>query len=269
MFLPESIDLAHSEKYVLSIRLKPNGFMFSIADPENPKIYCLRETTFSEKENLLTNVQRIVFELSFLTQEYKQTNIVIVSKNYDLIPADYFDKKEMIDLYNFTHFDKANHVLTALYDLQDVVMLYGIDRDLYDFLLRSLWNPTFHHHTSLLNNLFEKRNKVKYNTAGIYLNFHDNLMDVFCFSGSKLLHCLTYENEPEGNLVYFVLKLWERFGFDQLRDCIYITGQASDSVIEKLEIYVSNVERFDILNGRHLQNEDAEKVPLDLLALSL
>lgn len=269
MFLPESIDLGHSEKYVLSIRIKSNGFMFSITDPANGRNYCLRETTFTGDDNLLQNVQRIVFELSFLTQEYKQTNVIVVSKDYDLVPADYFDKRKKEELYNYAHFDKVNHVLSGLIEPQDIVMLYGIEKDLYDFLSRNLWAPVFYHHSNLLVNLFEGKDKAKSNISKIYLNFHGNLMDVICFSGSKLVHSLTYENESPANQVYYVLKLWERFGFDQMQDCIYIVGQADELIMTKLQLYISNIERSAPPSEVYFWNEDAQKAPLDLLALSL
>lgn len=269
MFLPESIDLGHSEKYVLSIRIKPNGFMFSIADPDNRKNYCLRETTFSDDGNLLENVQRVVFELSFLTQEYKQTNVVIVSGDYDLIPASYFDRKKKEYLFNYTHFDKSDYILSGLIDMQDVIMLYTIGEDLHHFLSRNLWNPVFFHHANLLIDLFSGKSKMKVSRSKMYLNFHDDLMDVFCFSGTRLVHSLTYEGESADNQAYYVLKLWERFGFDQMQDYIYIAGRDDAPVMSRLQLYISNIERVDPLSEIYLWNEDAQRAPLDLLTLSL
>jgi len=269
MFLPESIDLGHSEKYVLSIRIKPNGFMFSISNPENGKNYCLRETTFSVNDDLLSNIQRIVFELSFLTQEFKQTNVVIVSKDYELVPAVYFDKKKKEDLYNFTHLDKVNHVLTGLVEKQDVVALFGLEKDLFDFLSRNLWTPYFFHHSDLLIDFFEKKGRTTNNVSKIYLNFHDNFLDIICFSGAKLLHSLTYENEPPANQVYYILKLWEDCGFNQMEDYIYIAGQPDELIIAKLQLYINNIEQVTPPSEIYLWNEDAQKAPLDLLVLSL
>lgn len=243
--------------------------MFSITDPDNRKNYCLRETTFTGDDNLLQNVQRIIFELSFLTQEYKQTNVIIVSKDYDLVPADYFDKKKKEELYNYTHFDKVNHAFSGLIAPHDIVMLYGLEKDLYDFLSRNLWTPVFYHHSNLLINLFEGKDQTKGDISKMYLSFHANLMDVICFSGSKLVHSLTYENESPANQVYYVLKLWERFGFDQMQDCIYIAGQADESIISALQLYISNIEKSAPPSEVYLWNEDAQKAPLDLLALSL
>ncbi|MDR2956131.1 MAG: DUF3822 family protein [Prevotella sp.] len=270
MFLPENIDLGHSEKYVLSIRIKPNGFMFSIYEPDNGKSYCLRETTFSDEDDQLNNIQRIVFELNFLTQEFKQTNVVVVSKDYELVPAIYFDKKNKEELYDFSHMNKSGHVVTGLIENQDVITLFDLETETFEFLTRNLWNPRFFHHSNLIINHFEKRDKFNTNRSKMYINLHDSMMDIVCFSGRELVHCLTYENEPTANQIYFILKLWEKFAFNQQEDYLYIAGKVIDDLlIEKLQLYIRNIERLNTPSEIHFWTEDAHKAPLDLLYLSL
>lgn len=269
MFLPENIDLGQSEKYVLSIRIKPDGFMFSIYEPGNEMNYCLRDTTFSGGDDLSNNVQRIIFELGFLTQEFKRTNVVIVSKDYELIPAAYFDTKNKKDLYDFTHFNKSGYLLSGLIDKQDVVTLFNLDRNIFDFLSRNLWTPQFYHHSNLIAGLFEDKGKITSTNSKMYLNFHGNFMDVICFSGSKLRHSITFENEPAINQIYYALKLWERFEFNQLNDYLYIAGDADETILTHLQLYIKNVEPINAPSEVFFWSEDAQKAPLDLLALSL
>lgn len=269
MFLPESIDLEHSEKYILSIRIKSNGFMFSITDPENVKNFCLRETTFSSEDNLLSNVQRIIFELNFLTQEFKQTNVVFVSKDYDLVPASYFDKKEAKDLYNYTHFDKVDYTMSGLIDSQDAVVGYRVDKDMVDFLSRSLFTPNYFHHSNLLINWIDKKTKFLKSKSKMFVSFHENVMDVFCFSESKLIHSLSYENENPANQVYFLLKLWEQCGFDQQENILYILGDVDRLVIARAQLYINRIENLTWSGEISSWSDDAKKTPLDLLILSL
>ncbi|MBK5721515.1 DUF3822 family protein [Dysgonomonas sp. Marseille-P4677] len=269
MFLPENIDLGQSEKYVLSIRIKPNGFMFAISEPEVGKNYCLRETTFSANDSLQNNIQRIIFDLNFLTQEFKQTNVVIVSSAYELVPPNYLEIKEKEHLYNFTHSEKAGHILSGLIEKQDIITLFNIEKDIYEFLSRNLWDPHFFHHTNLLISLLENKGKATEKSSKMYLNFHDGFMDIFCFSTSKLIHSHTYENEPVANQIYFVLKLWEKCGFNQIEDFLYITGKPDELIIIRLQEYIKHIERLNLPSEVYLWSEDAQKAPLDLLTLAL
>ena len=92
---------------------------------------------------LKSNIQRIIFDFNFLTQEFKQTNVIFVSSSYDLIPARYFDLKDKEHLYNFTHVEKASHLSTGFIKNQDVTTLFNLNKDIFDFLSRSLWAPHF------------------------------------------------------------------------------------------------------------------------------
>ena len=269
MFLPDNIDLGQSEKYVLSIRLAQDSFMFSIVEPGNEKTYCLRETTFSPNSNLSENIQRIIFDLNFLTQEYKQTNVVIVSDRYDLIPASYFDIKQKKTLYNFTRSDKSGHLLSGLIEQQDMITLYDLDKDIFEFFSRNLWTPRFFHHSQSMIDWYGKKGKLTGTTAKMYIYTHDKLMDVFCFRGQKLIHGLTYKNETGPNQLYYILKLWEKCGFDQLKDHLFFSGDTDELLMSKLNEYIKNIEVINTPSEIYLWSEDAQKAPLDLLTIAL
>jgi len=269
MFLPESIDLGQSEKYVLSIRIKPDSFMFSISESGNEKNFCLRETSFSMNDNLLANIQRIIFDYNFLTQEFKQTNVVFVSSDYDLLPALYFDTKEKEALYDFTHTAKSSHIVSGIIGKQDIIALFNMNKDIYEFLSRNLWTPHFFHHSNLLINYFENKNRLTGNASRMYLNFHDRFLDIICFTGPKLIHCLTYESEHMMNQIYFILKLWEQCRFDQLEDYLFVAGNTDKQIIKHLQEYIKNIEQLNNPSEIYLWSEDAQKTPLDLLTLSL
>lgn len=269
MFLPDNIDLGHSERYILSIRINPDGFMFSISDPENGKNYCLRETTFSTTDDLLSNIQRIIFDLNFLTQEFKQTNVVFVSKKYDLVPAAFYDSKHQKELYDFSHFEKSSHLLSGLIDKQDIILLYDADDKIVNFLSRNLWSPQFFHHSHLTINMLEERGLVAGRTAKMFINLHGKYMDIICFRDAKLLHSITYESEPLTNQLYYILKMWEQCEFDQIEDYAYIAGDTDAAIKNKLSEYIKNINTINAPSEIHFWNEDANRAPLDLLTLAL
>lgn len=267
MFLPASIDLGKSEKYILSIRIKTDGLMFSIHEPES-KNYCLRETTFSPGFTMLENVQRIIFDLNFLTQQFLKTNVVIVSSGYNIIPNNYYDPKEKEKLYNMVHHEKADHVLSCINEDQQITTLFKIESGIYEFLSRSLCAPQFYNHTSLIIDLFQNKGKVDI-FSKMYIYFHGNMLDILCFKHSKLIHSITHEDETANNQAYFILKLWEKCGFDQLKDQVLIIGVPENDTITILRKYIKIIDTVNTPSEVYLWHEDAQKAPLDLLALSL
>lgn len=269
MFLPSTIDLSQSEKYILSIRIEPDGLMFSISDPENGKNYCLRETSFITDTTVLNNIKRIIFEISFLTLEFKEANVIIVSDNYDIIPDEYYDRDKKNKLYNLTHFRSDGKLLTNRNQKQNSVTLFSIDEDIYDFLSRNLCNPRFFHHTNLLVDYFSEKGKVVSMGSKMFVNFGNGLCDILCYTNSRLIHCMTIKEEQGVNQLYYILKAWEQSGFDQLQDYIYTVGLEDEKLSAELHKYVKNTEQISAPSEVFLWNEEALKAPLDILSLSL
>lgn len=269
MFLPENIDLGQSEKYVLTIRIKPDRFTFSISESASKKTFCLRETSFSATTSFKENIQKTIFDLNFLTQQFEKTNIILVSKDYELVPAIYYNSKEKETLFRYTNTEDNGHISVSLLDRQDIVSLFSFDKEIFEFLSRNLWTPQFHLHANLLISYFENKGRNDSISNRMHLYYHGGVMDVICFSGNKLIHCLTYENEPIANQLYFILKLWEKCKFDQFKDYLYISGQPEKIIISRLSDYIKNIDSIDIPSEVYLWNEDAQNAPLDLLSLVL
>lgn len=272
MFLPDNIDFSQSEKYLLSVRIKPDGWSFSIHEPEIGGEYCYREVSFSKDSDILSNIQRMIFDFNFLSQPFKQTNVVFVSLDYEIVPQYLFEKKKKTELYNVSHYKKADTILIGQERTQSNLLLYSVDNEIYQFLSRSLYNPQFWHHANLLLNYTDRKSHTSGKNAKMYLNFHDRFLDVICFDNqSKFKHSISYYNEPVQNIVYHILNLWDKCDFDQNKDFIYIIeseSPASMQVTALLRDYIKCIESLGLPSEVEFLGEDGRKTPLDLLILS-
>lgn len=270
MFLPPTIDLGNSEKYILTLRIKPTSFMFSLTEPEVGKNYCLRGTTFDQgKESLLANIQKIIFDLNFLTYQYAKTNVIYVSPNYTFVPSDLYEQKHKAKLYNFTNLAHEAFVLTDESPRYGLQTLYDVNEEVYEFLARSLFSPRFHHHTTPLIHLLEGRSRTTSLHAKLYVNIHDGMLDLLAFSGNQFLIGQTYEDLTISEKTYYILKIWESLELNQLTDQLLIAGNLEDEVINVLREYIKNIERLSAPSEIYLWHKDAQKAPLDLISLSL
>lgn len=270
MFLPPTIDLGHSEKYILTIRIKPNSFMFSLTEPEVGKNFCLRSTTFEQGgSSLLENIKKIIFDLNFLTYQYAKTNVIFVSPDYIFAPSELYEPKIKTDLYNFTSLAHEAFVLTDESPKYNLQTLYEVDEEVYEFLARSLFSPHFYHHSTSLIHLLEGRSRTTSLYSKMYVNLHEGITDLLCFSGNKFLSAQSYEDLSSAEKSYFILKTWESLGMNQLTDQLLIAGELEDEVIEVLREYIKIIERLSAPSEVFLWHKDAQKAPLDLISLSL
>ncbi|GAB6013200.1 DUF3822 family protein [Viscerimonas tarda] len=269
MFLPDNIDLGKPEKYVLSIRIKPDGFSFLIYDPNDKTVFCFQETEFSKEISLLNNIQRIIFDFNFLTENYRQTNVVFAYPDYELLPGAFYEKQHVKTFYDFTHGKDTDYILTSEYPIEGCKLIFGIDDELRLFLKRSLCNPSFFHHNGLQINYFrEKAAPFNGNTMSVY--FHEDFVDLNCFdAGNNILFAHTYYKEHHQDIIFYLLSIWEKSSFNQLDDQLIVFGYYPDSQIEEtLKNYIKSIKNIGLYDPLVDFGEKVQHIPLDLLILT-
>ncbi|MEN9919039.1 MAG: hypothetical protein RL662_1475 [Bacteroidota bacterium] len=274
MQLPDNIDIDHPERYVLTIRITSDTFAFCIYEPHLELDYYYSEMSFVVNGEGENNIQQIVLDSEFLSLPYAEVNVIFVSKDYDLVPNYIIkkDKKEL--LYNFTHHLPAKQILYCPDSIQQVSTVYNTDQPVYTFLARNLYNPQFYHHSNLLMQYLEERNKEMGNISKMYLNFHPGFVDIFCYNPSSLiLHAITLQNQTERNLAYFLLSIWDKCKFDQTKDYLFILNDPQNVNIYSISVlseYIRYIGHVNIVNELAIVNksETWRGLPLDLLILA-
>jgi hypothetical protein len=274
MFLPDNIDLKKPEKYVLTVRIKQDGFSFLIADPQDASVFCFQEKDFIKEQSVLNNIQGIILDFyKYLpeTEYFGKTNVVIVSEDYELVPS-IFDSKQCVKkFYSFTHMSNKDeqYVLVNENAINGCHLVFGINSDLYLFLKRSLVNPRFFHYNGLLINYFRKK-AAACATNSMFVHFHENFVELNCFSASNnILFSRTYHSEHYQDIVYHILGVWEKSGFNQMEDSLFLYGYSHDyhQIEVVLKDYIKSVRDNGFFEQLADFREKAQSVPLDLLLL--
>jgi len=89
---------------------------------------------------------------------FHKTTITTVSPHYTLVPDPFFDRKKVKELFQFNFHEPQGIVLSEVSSNGFYHIVFNMQEEVHAFLLRNLWNPTFHHHiTSLLQLLKQTR----------------------------------------------------------------------------------------------------------------
>lgn len=268
MQLPENIDINNAGQYNLYIRVQPNALLFITQEINNRDKFTISEVKLSKDKTLLVDFKQIIYDYPVLAENFNQVNIVFVTSDYQLIPNIYYDKKSVKDIYHFTHSNKSTHVITCEQDLSECKTIFGINEEIYLYLKRSLYDPSFFHHSSLVSDYFKIKIKGKKQNS-MFINYHNNLLDVICFDkNERIVYSHTYKNEQEENLLYYTLSVWEKCGFDQYKDLLFIYGYAPSNGLEQLlKKYIENVSNIGLFDPITDFGEKAQTIPLDILNL--
>ena len=89
MFLPDNINFAESKKYILSIRLIPSGFYFSIHCPTDASVFYQNSVAFRINSDYLKNIEKLIFDYSFFSYNYQQIMMICVDDQATIVPNEY------------------------------------------------------------------------------------------------------------------------------------------------------------------------------------
>ncbi len=263
MFLPDSIDLAQSEKYSLSIRLTPNGFSFLIFSASDKVVHYYNEKAFSPTLSMSENIKRFFFESNIFTHPFSRINVSVVSGRYTLVPNEFFDKRGITDLFRFNIHGDSGKVLYNYVESDDLNIIFDMEDDTYSFLYRNVWNPTFSNFISHLLPFCHSYGEVEKKRCFVF--FDDDMISVVCYNGQALLSANTYTSSNQSDLIYNVVNIWDKHGFDQNDDFLYIDGYAENNweSINTLRQLIKNVEMIAL--PRSYKGSGDARIPTDML----
>lgn len=267
MFLPDTIDLAESKKYILSIRLRPNGFYFSIHCPFDQSVFYQNSTTFKANSNYLKNIEQLIFDYSFFSYNYKQINVVCVEDETTFVPNKFYNEQMESRLLSFNYNNPKEYVISNEIKTQDCRVIFGIDGSIHNFLSRALLNPNFSSHLSYLIPFFHHTHSKE--SSALFVNFNDdNRTDIIAFDKEKLIFAKTLRTTNCLDISYYIQKTWETLNLNIQSDKLLFAGniKKNSECIEMLKKVVLNTENlsFKLPNALKI---NADEVPTEILNL--
>lgn len=265
MFLPDNINFAESKKYILSIRLIPSGFYFSIHCPTDASVFYQNSVAFRINSDYLKNIEKLIFDYSFFSYNYQQIMVICVDDQATIVPNEYHDRKLESDLLSFNCLYPKMKVISNEIKELDCRVVWGMDKSVHNFLSRTLLNPKFVSHMSLLVPMFYKfHNKA---TSALFINFNDDRMiDAVAFSNEKLILAKTFRAKNSLEDSYYIQKTWEVLQLDGQLNKLFFSGkiEKNSECIDTLKKAVSKTENlsFKLPNSSEIKKEE---VPTEIL----
>lgn len=267
MFLPENIDLAHSEEYNLSIRLAPDGFSFVIHSSNDPSVFHYQGTALGNKLSPADHIKKVIFDLGFFSQPFKRTSVTVVTPRYTMVPENFYDRKKVKELYLFNIYQEENEsVLTNNFREGSCHILFGMEEELHSFLSRNLWNPKFLHHSRPLMQHFRKRATTMERKC-CFVDFHDRSMTIIAFSGETLLSANSYPALNSHDTTFYIASVWEKLNLNQSADILFLSGDFASQkpTVDILNKLIRNVEQLEFNPPVVADQELLLRLPTDLL----
>ncbi len=268
--IPDTFTIDHSENYILSIRLTPDGFSFSIHNPLTNESPIFRNTIFDLSVPYINSLKEVFFANHFLLWNFKCVYILVVTPQFTLSPSIYFSDKHRSELISFNFSQSKKKQLSDSFENNQIINIYNIDEEVYEFCIRSLINPVYVHHITPLLTTFKKQNSVEKNSH-MFVNLHSGLVDIICYSRGKLILANSFAYEHSHDLLYYILYAWRQLKFNQLSDRISLAGEVNlcRKISESLSTYIQQIGRIEIPSEVYLKGGEILQAPMDLILLSV
>jgi len=266
---PENINLAHPERYILTIYIHPEKFSFSLYNPVDDGSYFYYEIENGQTD-AFSAFKEMLFENEWFSLPFRRVYIINNTSAFTYIPTLIYRDKDKKDYMKFLFSENNGRILSHSLQIAEVTILHQLPENIYEFFQRSFVNAEFIHHTASLIAYFQERSKTV-NANKMIVNKNGNGLDILCFSRGKFLLGNHFTcNRPEDAL-YYILFTWKQLDFNQQEDFIYLAGDISSKkeLLEKLKLYIHNIIPVNIVPEEHFDRIDTNAIPFELAALSL
>jgi hypothetical protein len=263
IYIPDTLTNNEAKKYVASIRLWSDGVSFAGYIPSEKDGFFYGEIRYDRTQSSLSALQEIFFSNEFFTYDYKRIYVICTGRHYTLTPESIFVEKQKEQLMAFTFSSPEDKILHEPVKEFASEMLFGIDREVYEFCSRTLIRPHFIHAIIPLLTYWRTQNFACY-PKQLYVALHEDTMDVASFDKGALLFVNSFQFTDHTDILYYILYIWKQTGLDQKTDQLFLF--APTPMYEKLhDILRKYVELIEPLKPRWLNA--GEETPLDIIAL--
>ncbi len=266
--IPDTLTPDHSEKYIVSIRLLPDGFSFSGHIPGVPSSFFYRETSLSKGASYLSSLKELFFTLEFLTWTYKRTYVLPVAAPFTLVPSPLFDEGRKDQILAFNLSEPPTRTLSNPVEEVQAELVFAIEEEVYEFCSRTLLNPQFVHPFTPQLRLWQKQSRNT-DTARMHLVIRPKTIDLACFSAGKLVLANSFRAERTEDILYHTLHSWNQTGLNQQTDELFLYGEPARRIdAERIfQRYLRNVRPMQIPSEVYLAGVALAQTPFDLISL--
>ena len=238
------IDFNKTRQYTLSIRLSTDGFCFSVHNPSVSGEYAYQPYAIDPMKSVVANLKTAVTEVEMLRHHYGTVNVIVPDAPYTLVPGEYFAESCLRDIYmqNFPSTTKDTLVMHNVVADEQIVVLFGIDQKVYQFLAERYPKVRVCSHVTPLIELGMEKSAASPHRYFV-AHLHGRQFDVLCFAGELPLFVNTFEHRDNANTLYFLLNCWQMLGLSQTDDTLYLAGTARGikALVKELEKFIANV----------------------------
>ena len=266
-----NIHIERPELWTLELALHERVLRYMLFDREQSGSLIVGEIPLeSSGDGSLNALENTVYDNAALLDDYGQVRLLVDTPHFLFLPPTVNDESEADTLLRAQFPEVEGDA--AMCDLPGcgVKLAFAMPPEVLGFLQRTFnMAPIVHHLQPLCEYYarFCRRSGVR----RMFLNFHDERMDLVVFDHDKLQLANTFAVRSASDAAFMALHAWESLGMDVHNDELQLTGDKAvrDLVAPELRKYISYVMPAIFPAAAMRLSHDAMQAPFNLITLSL
>lgn len=209
----------------LSIRLQPDGFLFSTLNTTEDGSFRMREVTVTPGQDFPARLKNQILETGDLLGNYRAVHITVATPRVTLYPALTIDETTAERLFRLAcgETDDAETMMHEVHASSGIGFIFGIDEELAHFLGRTFPEAIYHHPLSILHAYFVEKSKMG-NNAKMIAQVSRHGIDLLAYRNGQLLLAHSHADEAPDDMAYHILNTWDKCGLEAHRDLLQLAG---------------------------------------------
>ena len=153
-------------------------------------------------------------------------------------------------------------------DELNLSLLYEVNSDIFEFMIRSIVNPQFIHYLSPLLISWQK-NSFDCFPKQVYAYIHEKILDIICFEHGDVLFANSFNYEKDNDIIYYIMYVCKQTGVNQLDDYLYFCGDVAicQSAISVIKKYIAKADYLPPKMNNYSIAKNKKNVYIDVTAL--
>jgi hypothetical protein len=232
-FIDKSFDREATETYSISLQANQNGLTYCIFDEVENQYILFRKHRFDQVilvSDLIREITGIFAADEILSLNYKKVRFLGFTQQSTLIPEELFDLEFMADYLVFNHAgDVHNQLFHNHISPPGIYNIFALSDELVSSITLHFKKVEFASQTTTFIRHIA-HNPHLFRNDMVYVGLNPDFFDIACTGGGKLKLYNTFQYTNENDLLYYILFVYNKTGFEPRKVPLNLSGELSSKL---------------------------------------
>ncbi len=213
-------DIEKTYEYILSIRVRPDGFSFLILSNNQPVASKTIQQKISSSRLISRHFAEWIESEDILQRPFSKTSIVVFSEGFSLIPDEYFEETLKTEISNLLfNEDEETEIAVNSISTFKTRLLFTLPEGLNKVIQDKIGECEIIHPVKTILNHIPKIKKKN----GLILLFNKNSFFTVLFTPDKILLANNFKMAHATDVVFYVLSILKQHNIKPAETELFIT----------------------------------------------